>query len=87
MPKLDGVQQPDPDDQPDQPAQHDPCPYPEHRDRDWTSTSGIRTCGVCHPPATPDVVAQDAPGTTEDTMTEPDRSHDEPQAIVRPPDA
>jgi hypothetical protein len=54
-------------DQPDQPAQVDPCPYPEHRDRDWTSTSGIRVCGVCHPPATPDVVAQDAPGTTTET--------------------
>lgn len=32
-----------------------PCGYPTHRWADWRKPGGPWTCGVCHPPAVPDV--------------------------------
>ena len=51
---------PPPTTEADQPDQRAPCPYPHHRSSDWRSSkSGLRVCGICHPPATPDVVAHE----------------------------
>jgi hypothetical protein len=41
-------------------APHDPlCPHPaKHAGRSWRTQAGRLVCGVCHPPATPDLVAR-----------------------------
>jgi hypothetical protein len=41
---------------------HDPhCPYPDkHAGSSWRTHGGALTCGVCHPPASPDLVAERA---------------------------
>lgn len=35
------------------------CPYNGHRAYDWLSIHGVVVCGICHPPASRDLVASE----------------------------